>query len=91
VIIQTLKITNAKINASIAGKSKSLTLPGITLSNIGSKNNPATPEQVARQVMEQLIAVSSGAATRLGLSSLPLPAGVDTDKAKNALKGLFSK
>jgi hypothetical protein len=89
VIIQQLKIENAKVNASIAGRSQTITLPGITLNNIGSKDHPATPEQVARQIMQQLLAVSSGAATKLGLSSLPIPA--NAGKAKDMLKGFLSK
>jgi hypothetical protein len=91
VIIQQLKIINAQVIPSIGGKSKPVSLPEIVLTNIGSKGNPATPEQVAKQVMDHVLAVSAGAATKFGLSSLPIPAGANMDNAKNTLKGLLSK
>jgi len=95
VIIQQLKIINAQVIPSIAqgilsigGKSKPVSLPEIIVTNIGSKSNPATPEQVAKQVMDHVLAVSSGAAAKFGLSSLT--GGANVDKATSTLKGLLS-
>ena len=94
-IIQKIRIVNAKVIPSIGSMTKSVTLPEIIVSNIGSKGNPATPEQVAKQLMEHVLAISGGAATKLGLSSLPAELKIDktlnVDKAKSQLNGLLSR
>jgi hypothetical protein len=89
-IIKRLQIKNAKVTASIGGSmQKSFTVPMLTISDIGTKDHPATPEQVAKELMQHVIAISSGVATKFSLSALPV--GVDTGKVKDTLKGLLSK
>lgn len=89
VVIKQLKITNAKVTASLGGIQRTLNIPGLTVSDIGTKDHPATPEQVAQQLMQHIVAISSGVAGKLSLSALPT--GVDTGKVKDTLKGLLSK
>jgi hypothetical protein len=87
--IQQLRIVNAKVVASIPGNEKTITLPEIIVRNIGSKNQPATPEQVAKQVMEHVLAVSAGATAKFSLKSLP--GSINVDKVKDKLDGLLPR
>ena len=93
-IIQKLRIVNVKVIPSIGSMTKSVTLPEIIVSNIGSKSTPATPDQVAKQIMEHVLVVSAMATTKLGLSSLPAELNgkaLNVDKAKSTLNGLLSR
>lgn len=92
VIIQKLRIVNAQVIPSIGGKSKPVSLPEIVVTNIGTKGNPATPEQVASQIMSHILAVSSGVASAALRSSLSsLSKGAAADKTRGALQGLLGK
>lgn len=86
VIIQQIKIINAQVIPTIGGMGTPVNLPDIVLNNIGSKNSPATPVQVATQIMGKVITAASGAALKSGLTAAPT-----VGKAQDMLKGLFSK
>ena len=89
VIIQQLKIVHAQIIPDIKGFSGTVNLPDIVLNNIGSKGNPATPTQIATQIMNRVLASSSTAMLKSGLSAIPMDGAVGG--AKNVLKGLLSQ
>lgn len=93
VVIDRLVITNAQVIPAVGGINKPVNLPDIVLKNIGSKGNPATPAQVAAAIMNRIVATSSAAALRSGLSSALQNSGggAAVDQAKGALKGLFGK
>jgi hypothetical protein len=89
VIIQQLRIIHAQVIPDIGGVQAPVKLPDIVLNNIGSKNNPATPEQVATQVVNRVLSASSAAVIKSGLAATP--AGEFINKAKDRLKSLFSR
>lgn len=88
VIIHQLRVTNAKVIASVGGVQRSISVPELVVNDIGSNDHPATPEEVARELMQHVIAIAAGATTKFSLSALPT--GVNTGKVKDTLKGLFS-
>ncbi len=67
VVIQQLKIVHAQVIPSIGIVSAPVTLPDITLTNIGSKSHPATSTDVALQVMNKVMAVSAQAVVQSGV------------------------
>ncbi len=89
VAIETLKITHAQVIPNIGGVRSPVSLPDITITNIGTKSAPATPRQVAAQIMKKVLATSSTALLKNG-PPLKLP-GLSADKATNALKSLLPK
>ncbi|MDE2336015.1 MAG: hypothetical protein KGL10_01765, partial [Alphaproteobacteria bacterium] len=90
VVIEKLEIVHAAVTPAIAGRGKSIALPEIVMTNIGSESSPATTAQVAQEIMSRVIAVSSAMVMKSGLSSIPAGSGT-LQKAGGALKGLFSK
>ncbi len=89
VVIEQLKILHASVIPAVAGRGKSVPLPEIIMTNIGSKSRPATTAQVAQDIMSRVLAVSSTMVMKSGLSSVPVSGAMQ--KAGGALKGLFSK
>lgn len=86
--IEHLKIVNATVAATVADQIKEVTLPEISLKNIGTSDKPATAAQVASQVMGKIMTTSSATLIKHNIGE-----AVDhaIDKAKEAIKGVFSK
>ncbi len=89
IVIEKLEILHGSVLPAIAGHGKAIPLPEIVMTNIGSKNNPATTAEVAQEIMSRVLAVSSTMVVKSGLSSVPVSGALQ--KAGSALKGLFSK
>jgi hypothetical protein len=88
VVIHKLKILNAVVVPS-AGKNKApISLPDLTLTEIGSKSNPATARDVARQVLNKVLSASSTAIVTSGIAG---SINKSVDKAAEKIKGLFGK
>ncbi|MEZ0262872.1 MAG: hypothetical protein ACAH80_17840 [Alphaproteobacteria bacterium] len=65
VVIQKLKIVNARVIPSVEGLGKTpLPIPDITIRNLGSKENPATASQIATQVMNRIILSTTAAVVK---------------------------
>jgi hypothetical protein len=88
VIIRRLKIINGQLIPAIGAAHAPIPLPTITLNNIGSSNNPATPAQVAAQLLTKILAVSSASAIKAGLS---VPFGDSLKAVGGLVNVLFSK
>jgi len=84
VVIETLRITNAKVTPSVGAIQKQISLPDIVLTNIGSKSNPATPVQVASQVIAKVLTVSTTAVMQSGF-------GAPVDTIQKGIKSLLPR
>lgn len=86
VVIKKLRIVNAQLIPALAGIDKKITLPEITLENIGSAKRPASIAQVTTSIMGKVMATSSKAVAKAGLQA---PADSIKGKVTDTLKGLF--
>ncbi len=102
VIIRKLHIIHAEVIPAIGAAHAPVPLPDITLTDLGSASHPATPSQVAGEVMRKIVAVSSSGALKAGLGNLQGAAGSAVNGAvkgvtsaqgsvKSGIKGLFGK
>jgi hypothetical protein len=85
VVIRKLVIEGGRINAQVAAlgdKPLSADLPRIQLNDIGEKSGGATGAEVARQVIDAIIARVGPAVTNLGLDKY---VGKSLDEAKALL------
>ncbi len=86
-IIKKLRIINAKLVPHLPGiGEQTVDLPPITMTDLGTKNKPATAAEVARQVVPRIMNAATNAATK---ASLMKPVGKVLDGAEGAIKGLF--
>jgi len=86
-VIRKLVIEGGKIDAHVAAlgdKALSTDLPRIQLNNIGEKSGGATAAEVARQVINAIIARAGPAVANLGLEKY---VGKSLDEAKAQLSG----
>ncbi|MBI3440790.1 MAG: hypothetical protein HY052_03130 [Proteobacteria bacterium] len=86
VVIQKLRIVNARIIPAVSGLKTSVTLPEMIVTNIGSPGNPATPRQVAAEVMDKVLATSSAVMAASGPGT---PADTLKSKIRDKFKALF--
>jgi hypothetical protein len=86
-VIQQLRITNAKVVPAIGGTSAPVPLPDLVLTNIGTQKNPATPAEVATQVMNKVMAASTTALISSGLIKGPFDKAIS--KVEKKIQGLF--
>ena len=105
-IIEDLRIQDAKVTAAALGQQMSQTLPAIQLKDIGKAKSGATPAEVVEQILTALQAQVARAAQSMGADKLKdaakgvldsatkgvtVPGGDATKGATDALKGLFGK
>lgn len=88
-IVEEFTIRNAKAQASapfLDGKTVSVSLPDITLRDIGKAKGGVPPGEVGQEIAKALKARLSAA---VSFDSLAKSAGKTLDKAGSAIKGLF--
>ena len=86
-IIKKLRIINAKLVPHLPGIGEQpVAIPPITMTDIGTKDKPATAAEVARQVVPRVMNAATNAATK---ASIMKPVGKVLDGAEGAIKGLF--
>lgn len=105
-IIEDLRIQDAKVTAAALGQQMSQTLPTIQLKDIGKSKGGATPAEVVDQILTALQQQVARAAQSMGADKLKdaakgalenatkgvtVPGGDATKGATDALKGLFGK
>ncbi|MBI1216528.1 MAG: hypothetical protein GC185_12015 [Alphaproteobacteria bacterium] len=88
VIIHHLKILNAQVIPALGKNQAPISLPDLTLNNIGSKSNPATARQVAEKILAKVLSASSTAVITSGVTN---SINKSVDNAAEKLKGLFGK
>jgi hypothetical protein len=90
VVIEKLKAMQVQVVPAVPGAGNStVTLPQVTIRNIGSRKNPDAPAQAAAQIVNHILAAASVAALNTGLSSASLSG--DVDQVKGKLKELLQK
>jgi hypothetical protein len=104
-IIEDLRIQDAKVTAAAMGQQMSQGLPAIQLKDIGKAKGGATPAEVVEQILAALQQQVARAAQSMGADKLKdaakgalenatkggIPDGDTTKGATDALKGLFGK
>ena len=104
-IIEDLRIQDAKVTAAAMGQQLSQGLPTIQLKDIGKSKGGATPAEVVEQILAALQQQVSRAAQSMGADKLKdaakgaldnatkgaIPGGDTTKGATDAIKGLFGK
>ena len=91
VIIQNLYVRDGKVAVThglLKGKKVKTDLPLIHLRNIGQEGQGATPQELARQILNQISAKAIQAGGRAVTKEI---GGIDTTKLNDTLKGLFKK
>jgi len=92
VVIQKLKIVNARVIPSVEGMgSAALPIGDITIRNIGSKENPVTAQQVAAQIMSRIIFTTSAAVLKATVKGAVKGTVDGVKSGLGGLKGLLSK
>ena len=87
IVIEKLKIINAKIIPALGGKEAPISLPDITISDIGSKSDPASPAEATSRILGKIMSASTSAVMKSGFT---LPTSEAVTKAKEGLKNLLS-
>lgn len=90
-IVGQLSVRNAKAQASagfLKGRTVSVTLPNITLNNIGRAQGGVTPGELGQTVAG---ALKSKLEASVSFDALARSMGNTVDKAKSAIKGLFGQ
>lgn len=82
-VIDKLVVADANIKVSTAGKTMSVPLPTITLSDIGKKSGGASPAEVVSKVMASISSGVAGAVSGIDLGGIQKGA----DKALEGVKG----
>lgn len=104
-IIEDLRIQDAKVTAAAMGQQVSQGLPTIQLKDIGKAKGGATPAEVVEQILAALQQQVARAAQSMGADKLKdaakgalenatkggIPGGDTTKGATDAIKGLFGK
>jgi hypothetical protein len=104
-IIEDLRIQDAKVTAAAMGQQMSQGLPAIQLKDIGKAKGGATPAEVVEQILAALQQQVARAAQSMGADKLKdaakgalenatkggIPGGDTTKGATDALKGLYGK
>jgi hypothetical protein len=104
-IIEDLRIVDAKVTAAAMGQQMSQGLPAIQLKDIGKSKGGATPAEVVEQILAALQQQVARAAQSMGADKLKdaakgalenatkggVPGGDTTKGATDAIKGLFGK
>ena len=104
-IIEDLRIQDAKVTAAAMGQQMSQGLPTIQLKDIGKSKGGATPAEVVEQILGALQQQVARAAQSMGADKLKdaakgalenatkggIPGGDTTKGATDAIKGLFGK
>lgn len=104
-IIEDLRIQDAKVTAAALGQQMSQGLPTIQLKDIGKSKGGATPAEVVEQILGALQKQVASAAQNMGADKLKdaakgalenatkggIPGGDAAKGATDALKGLFGK
>jgi hypothetical protein len=92
VVIRKLKIVGPRLIPAVQGLSSGpVGMPDIVINNIGSEKNPATPAQVAAQVMNRVILTSSVGVVKATLKGAAVQTLEGVEGGLQELKGILSK
>lgn len=92
IVIHRIKITDAKVIPAIGKNAAPVSLPEITLTDIGTADKPASAREISLKIMNRLMSASTTAVATSGITnSIGKSVDKTIEKTTEKLHGLFGK